>query len=341
MIGREKRPQEAVLIAAVAIGSFLFIAGFYGWHGGWTFGPRYLVPMLPFLAFPIAFLRWRPYIFWLLFVPSCAQVVLSVIGVPHVPEHIANPIVEFIVPCMGYGYTALNAGMLLSLDWPWSVTAAVVLVGLFGVWAFRESGRDKPTLCADRVPVLSVAVLIIWIGTIVAVLVMIRTDQPAMVQHLRSRVLADAARIYQSPILERAAAEEAIAHYLAAIKINPDHFEAHCNLAGAFVKQSKLDQAIEHLREAVRINPSSFAALNDLGANLERQLKHEEAIYYYRQALLIEPKNPGIHFNLGVALGNKGKLKEAIEHFSQAINIRPDYGEAHQALKLAQELKRQ
>lgn len=135
--------------------------------------------------------------------------------------------------------------------------------------------------------------------------------------------------------------EEAVDSYRQAVKVNPDHFEAHCNLAGAFVKQSKLDQAIEHLREAVRINPSSFAALNDLGANLERQLKHEEAIYYYRQALLIEPKNPGIHFNLGVALGNKGKLKEAIEHFSQAINIRPDYGEAHQALKLAQELKRQ
>jgi tetratricopeptide (TPR) repeat protein len=37
-------------------------------------------------------------------------------------------------------------------------------------------------------------------------------------------------------------------------------------------------------------------------------------------------------------LGNKGKLKEAIEHFSQAINIRPDYGEAHQALKLALEM---
>ena len=252
MIGREKRPREAVLIAAVAIGSFLFIAGFYGWHGGWTFGPRYLVPMLPFLAFPIAFLRWRPYIFWLLFVPSCAQIVLSAIGVPHVPEHIVNPIVEFIVPCMGHGYTALNAGMLLSLAWPWSVTAVVVLVGLFGVWAFRESGRDKPPLCYDRVPVLSVAVLIIWIVMIVAALAMMRTDQPAMVHHLRSRVLVDAAHIYQSPVLERAAVEEAIAHYLAAIKINPDHVDAHYNLAEIFVKQNKIDQAIEHFREAVR-----------------------------------------------------------------------------------------
>jgi hypothetical protein len=133
--------------------------------------------------------------------------------------------------------------------------------------------------------------------------------------------------------------EEAIAHYREAIDINPSYVDAHYNLADTFVKQNKIDQAIEHLRESVRITPS-FAALNNLGVNLERQLKHEEAIYYYRQALLIEPKNPGIHFNLGVAFGNKGELKEAAEHFRQAINLKPDYGEARQALKLTQELRR-
>jgi len=133
--------------------------------------------------------------------------------------------------------------------------------------------------------------------------------------------------------------DEAIGHYREAIAINPSYVDPHYNLADTFVKQNKLDQAIEHLREAVRITPS-FAALNNLGVNLERQLKHEEAIYYYRKALLIEPKNPGIHFNLGVAFGNKGELKEAAEHFRQAINLKPDYGEARQALKLAQGLEK-
>jgi hypothetical protein len=208
MIGREQRPREAILIAAAATGSFLFISGFYAWHGGWTFGPRYLVPMLPFLAFPIAFVRWRPYLFWLLFIPSCAQVGLPVIGFPHVAEFIANPIVEVIVPCMRYGYTALNAGMLLGLAWPWSVIAVIFCVGLLGVWVFRESGRAYLLPVEDRVSVLSVTFLALWIGMIVAMLAMVRTYPPAVVHHMRARVLGNAAFHCNSQILAEAAVFE-------------------------------------------------------------------------------------------------------------------------------------
>ena len=196
MIGRKQHSREAFLIAAVSIGSLLFIAGFYAWHGGWTFGPRYLVPILPFLAFPIAFLRWRPYIFWMLFIPSCAQVILPVIGVPHASRYIMNPIVEFIVPCIGYGYTSLNAGMLLRLAWPWSIIAIVVLVGLIGAWAFRESGRAKPSLSEDRIPALGVAFLGLWVCIIIAMLAVIKTDPPATVHRLRSQAWAHAADFF-------------------------------------------------------------------------------------------------------------------------------------------------
>jgi len=167
--------------------------------------------------------------------------------------------------------------------------------------------------------------------------------------------------------------EEAIAHYLAAIKINPnyadayynlanlfmkqgkndkaidnyrkaiknssDHFNAHFNLASVLVKERRLEEAIDHFRQVVRITPS-FAALNNLGVNLEGQLKHDEAIYYYRRAVQLEPKNPGIYFNLGVALGNKGELKEAIENFRRAVYLNPDYEDARQALRLAIDLEK-
>jgi hypothetical protein len=51
------------LIAATAFFSLLILySGFYNWYGGWTFGPRYLIPMLPFMCLPLAFLprRWFP-----------------------------------------------------------------------------------------------------------------------------------------------------------------------------------------------------------------------------------------------------------------------------------------
>jgi tetratricopeptide (TPR) repeat protein len=132
---------------------------------------------------------------------------------------------------------------------------------------------------------------------------------------------------------------KAIDNYRKAIKNNPDHFNAHFNLASVLVKERRLEEAIDHFRQVVRIIPS-FAALNSLGVNLERQLKHDEAIYYYRRAAQLEPKNPGIYFNLGVALGNKGELEEAIENFRQAVYLNPDYEDARQALRLAIDLEK-
>jgi hypothetical protein len=46
---------EAWLIVSLLGFFLLFISSFNGWHGGWAVGPRYLVPVLPFLALPLAY----------------------------------------------------------------------------------------------------------------------------------------------------------------------------------------------------------------------------------------------------------------------------------------------
>lgn len=48
---------ECVLIAAVCALFFLVNISFYGWHAGFSCGPRYLIPALPFLALPMV-LGW-------------------------------------------------------------------------------------------------------------------------------------------------------------------------------------------------------------------------------------------------------------------------------------------
>jgi len=50
---RRARRRELGLFAALVAGFLLFNASFNGWHGGWSYAPRYLVPMLPFLALPL------------------------------------------------------------------------------------------------------------------------------------------------------------------------------------------------------------------------------------------------------------------------------------------------
>jgi hypothetical protein len=55
------RPLECVLSLAILLESVLFFACYAAWHGGWSYGPRLLVPSLPFAALPLVVLfeRWR------------------------------------------------------------------------------------------------------------------------------------------------------------------------------------------------------------------------------------------------------------------------------------------
>jgi len=68
---------------------------------------------------------------------------LSVWGMPHVPYSIKNPVIELIIPAIRSGYTALNAGMLLGLEWPWSVMTVMVVIVLMGTLAFHWSATNE------------------------------------------------------------------------------------------------------------------------------------------------------------------------------------------------------
>jgi hypothetical protein len=53
-----RRPVEALLPAGLLGLSLLLYGGFVDWEGGASWGPRYLVPILPFLLWPLLALGW-------------------------------------------------------------------------------------------------------------------------------------------------------------------------------------------------------------------------------------------------------------------------------------------
>ena len=135
--------SEAIVIILIFLGYIFINGGFYGWHGGWTYGPRYLVPMLPFLAIPIIFAPLRSIWFVLILFISAFQVMLSAAIFIHVPNEILNPLFEIIIPFLFDGFTAINLGNLIGLKDPLSFLPLLILFIMIIVLLFKKTGLPK------------------------------------------------------------------------------------------------------------------------------------------------------------------------------------------------------
>jgi hypothetical protein len=77
---------EILVSLGAAVGLLFFNAGYAMWWGGWAFGPRHLIPALPFLALPLVFIvrRW-PLLTTLLAFLSAANMLIALLGVVEFP----------------------------------------------------------------------------------------------------------------------------------------------------------------------------------------------------------------------------------------------------------------
>ncbi|MDB4942541.1 MAG: hypothetical protein JWP97_2075 [Labilithrix sp.] len=105
----------AVAVPGVLV-HLLFAFSYYAWDGGRSLGPRHLVPVLPFLVLPIAFLADRSraaYVLTvLLTVASSVMMLACTFVLIHLPEgdpFTLNPFYDVVVPAVQRGEGALNA----------------------------------------------------------------------------------------------------------------------------------------------------------------------------------------------------------------------------------------
>lgn len=197
---------EAGIIISICISYLLFYSGYVGWHGGWSFGSRYLVPMLPFTAFPIVFANFRPVTWISLFTLSAAQIWLALIAVPHIPESIVNPLVETVIPCLAAGYASLNAGVLFGSTSPLWALLTILSVACISVaairWSHPAAGRHADEIAEPSLASLAYAVCAILV---VATLATSRTGSLHTKYAAISRLLNDAARITHNEQLAQGA----------------------------------------------------------------------------------------------------------------------------------------
>ncbi|HVE73117.1 MAG TPA: hypothetical protein VNI54_17250 [Thermoanaerobaculia bacterium] len=164
---RMKRRDAAIIVSIFAV-FLLMVASFNGWEGGSSFGPRHILPAIPFLVLPLAFVRAR----WLL-LPAVVSFAINLLATAidaSPPGGIQRPIRDFylakravsineqtvdeLIPHQLYAegsreseWASLNLGeFALGAGNPWSVAPIVVWVVVGGVWLRRVQRPSQPTV---------------------------------------------------------------------------------------------------------------------------------------------------------------------------------------------------
>ena len=115
--GRER--ADCVLAAAVVGVGFVTLTGYPNWHGGWSLGDRYLLPLLFFAAAPIARALATPLSRGLFVVAAAFSIAahfLLTAAFPHVPVELAWPASAGSLWFLARGWAAQSLGTIFGLS---------------------------------------------------------------------------------------------------------------------------------------------------------------------------------------------------------------------------------
>jgi tetratricopeptide (TPR) repeat protein len=120
-----------------------------------------------------------------------------------------------------------------------------------------------------------------------------------------------------------------------AVRLKPHHADARYHLARALLKQRDALTLIEKTRGAGSREPVLAEAYVDLGKSLIAAGNFPGAVRELREAVRLEPSFVEAHASLGFALFNMGDIDSAIEEYQTVLRLQPEAGQARLNLATA------
>ncbi|MCX8037091.1 MAG: hypothetical protein N3D11_08620 [Candidatus Sumerlaeia bacterium] len=157
---RERR-SDGLLSISMTAAYLVFNASYYMWWGGWTNGPRHLIPALPFLVLPLAAVWGAGKIGRaLLVVLTAVSVFFNTLPAfvdaqlpqgyqavelyrPRIQYNYRDPLWEMGIKRLWRGQIAVNAGQFLGLRGLWSLAPLVMLWVATAALAWRLVAAKK------------------------------------------------------------------------------------------------------------------------------------------------------------------------------------------------------
>ena len=115
----------------------------------------------------------------------------------------------------------------------------------------------------------------------------------------------------------------------AALKLEPDNEEAHCNLGICCRRRRQLVRAERHLRRAIELDRDYQVAHAELGELLLQRKQYAEARRSLQRAVRLRPEAYWARLYLAQSCWELRRLKDAEDQYKTALELRPEDALGH------------
>jgi Flp pilus assembly protein TadD len=123
--------------------------------------------------------------------------------------------------------------------------------------------------------------------------------------------------------------DEAITHYLGALKIAPDYYPAHNNLGSLYLGKTDFKSAEEQFQEAIRLDQNDAQAYFNLGNVLMLTRRYPESESALASGLQRRPDSAFGNFLQGTLFSRTGNRAEAEKSLREALRLDSTMWQAH------------
>lgn len=123
--------------------------------------------------------------------------------------------------------------------------------------------------------------------------------------------------------------QNAIQHFMTALRYQPNYVEARLNLASVYMAQGRMGEADEQISKAVHLAPKNPEVLARKGEWLVRNQEYNAAVPILKEALQRQSSNVSAQYYLAEAHWARHEAADALQRLNTVLGLQPRHAQAH------------